>query len=71
LNRLLVSEFHKRSLNMPVIQHVKLNMHKYYETTLLIEKLIKTEVDIELSESSKAFLSVAVCQYEQFEKMQK
>lgn len=68
LNRLLVSEFHEKSLNMPVIQHVKLNMYKYYETTLMIEKLIKTEVDINLSESSKAFLSVAICQYEQFER---
>jgi transcriptional antiterminator len=72
LNRLLVTEFHKKMLNMPVIQHVRLNMYKYYETTLMIEELIKNdELDISLSESSKAFLSVAICQYEQFEKMQK
>lgn len=69
LNRLLVSEFHKRSLSMPVIQHVKLSMYKYYETALMIEELVKREVDISLGESSKAYLSVAICQYEQFEKM--
>lgn len=61
LNRMLSAVAHEKTLEMPLRQHVALNMREYHKMAKEIAEMIRQEVGITLGDDALAFLAVDIC----------